>query len=378
MILLVTCFPWDSGQGGPAILRHWVRKLDTEPIHWFALGRPAGQVSFSASHVRCEFRAAPAHGNVRFRLGNFWRWYQRRVWSRQMAALLARRVEELKPRIVWLMADFGLAPVGLRLLPRLKNRRVHLSFHDDLPAAAQREGCSSGFQAEISAFLAGLRELNFTGDAVSEELLADTAPTARASAIVTLPVDSTKLAAGFRGPRPSGPMRIGFSGNFYGEREFVCFVEGLKLWSRQTGRDWRMRVFGAEKLGGMDARIEARGVTPADEVRATLADCDLLLLPSPLDRPEMRTNMPTKLVSYLELGRMVFAFAPANSATARVLKEGNIGPVVSTCDPALVAKELEGLGASDPVAAQAGWQRLIGGRFGEERIMRDLRSILAS
>lgn len=43
-------------------------------------------------------------------------------------------------------------------------------------------------------FLAGLREMDFTADAVSEELLADNAPTASRTAIVTLSVDRARGA----------------------------------------------------------------------------------------------------------------------------------------------------------------------------------------
>lgn len=145
MILLVSCFPWDDGQGGAFILRHWVRQLDWEPIHWFALSRPSGQMPFDAPHVRREYHTPPARGNVRLRLDRFWRWYQRRVWSVRMSSVLVRRIETLQPRVVWLMADFGMAPLSLRLLPVLRGRHVHVSLHDDLEATAQRERCSAAF-----------------------------------------------------------------------------------------------------------------------------------------------------------------------------------------------------------------------------------------
>ena len=378
MILLITCFPWDSAQGGPFILRHWVKRLDAEPILWFALSRPTGQVPFEAFHLRHEFRAPPARGNVRLRLDRFWRWYHRRVWAPRTATLLSRRIDDLKPRVVWLMADYGLSPVGLRLLPALRGRRVHVSLHDDLPTSAQREGCSPAFLEELRQFVEGLHELNVSADAVSEELLADTLPRASRTAIVTLPVESSRCATTFAGARHQGPLTIGFSGNFFGEDEFGCFVEGLRRWSQQSGRDWQMLAFGHTGLGRFDSRITARGFTAPEVVRSALADCDLLLLPSPLGRPEMRTNMPTKLVSYLELGRMVFAFAPERSATSRVLTESSLGPVVSVCDPEAVGKRLNELNGWNVQAAQAGWRRLIEGRFSEKRILCDLQVALAT
>lgn len=377
MILLVTCFPWDSGQGGPAIVRHLVNRLDAEPIRWFAMSKPAEQVPFDARHVTFEFHAPPARGNVRLRLGKFWRWYQRRVWSTQMAALLSRRIADLNPRVVWLMADYGLAPVGLRVMRVLRDRRLHISVHDDLVPAAQREGASSNFLREVREFLNGLREMDLSADAVSEELLATTLPGASRSAIVTLPVNPTKCVKEFTEPRRTGPLIIGFSGNFFGEAEFAIFVAGLRLWSQHCGRDWRLLVFGASRLGALDARIVARGFTPVDEVRAALANCDLLLLPSPLDRPEMRTNMPTKLVSYLELGRMIFAFAPEKSSTCRVISDANLGPVLSSRNAATVEAALNDLQNWNVAGAATGWRRLVEYRFNEERIVQDMGAAMA-
>jgi len=275
--------------------------------------------------------------------------------------------------MIWLMADFGLAPVGLRLLPILSGRRVHVSLHDDLQATARSEGCSVDFIKEVGAFVSGLGRIGASADAVSEELLAEILPHASRTAIATLPVDSHKCVPAFIGPSLHGPLTIGFSGNFFGEQEFECFVEGLRRWSRRSRRDWRMITFGDPTLCRLDSSIDSRGFTPPDQVRAALSGCDLLLLPSPLNRPEMRSSMPTKLVSYLELGRMIFTFAPEKSATERVLNESHLGPVVSVCDPALVEHRLIELDAWDIQAAEAGWRGLVENRFNESRILHDLK-----
>ena len=319
----------------------------------------------------------PAYGNVRLRLGRFWRWYQRALWSGLIARRLSALMRELRPSLVWLMADFSLVPVGLRLWPMLRGQRVHVSIHDDLLATAQREQCSKAFLSEVKAFLSVLSVSDCSADTVSEELLEEVVPRARQKAVVTLAVDPAACVAGLRGPSERGTFIVGFSGNFYGESEVACFVEGLNLWSERCGRDWRLRVFGSEALGKLDARIEARGFTPIEQVRAELTDCDLLLLPSPLERPEMRTNMPTKLVTYLEAGRLIFAFAPKQSATERVITGSGIGCVQHSQDPEAVARGLAELCTQDITVARNGWQCLIENRFSEQRILRDLTAALA-
>jgi hypothetical protein len=90
----------------------------------------------------------------------------------------------------------------------------------------------------------------------------------------------------------------------------------------------------------------------------------------------MQTCLPTKLVSYIELGRPVFTFAPSDSATARIMNEAAIGPVVSILDPEKTAAELDKLFVWDSVAAENGWNRLLQDRLSETRIARDFREII--
>jgi len=357
-------------------MRNNVQSLSKEQIYWFALSRPSGKVPFSAPNVEYDFRSPPARGNVRLRLGRFWRWYQRKVWSPQVARLLERRIQKLNPRLVWLMADYGLVPVALRLLPNLRSRRLHISFHDSPRPTAERECCSSAFLNEVDAFLDALNEPDFTADAVTEELLAECAPNARSSALVTLPVNRSRCSSEFIKPRSNGTLEIGFSGNFLGEDEFACFIDGLRLWEKKSGRDWKVTVIGRPDLARFDKKIQVYGPMSFDQTRLALGSCDLLLLPSPVDRPEMRTNMPTKLVTYLELGRMIFAFAPAGSSAARVLTEAQLGPVLSVRDAESVADALQRIQEWDFDAAAKGWHQLVTNRFDETRIARDLMSCL--
>ena len=92
------------------------------------------------------------------------------------------------------------------------------------------------------------------------------------------------------------------------------------MWSKNSGRDWQIVVFGDRPKTALDHRIDARGFAPLEQVRRELADSDLLLLPLPVgsDSLQMTTSVPTKLSTYLEVGRLVFALLPANSTTASV------------------------------------------------------------
>ena len=361
-------------------MRQHVQRLSDEPVHWFALSRPSGTVPFEAAHVSKEYMSPPARGNIRLRLDRFWRWFQRRFWAPYAARRIVRRIETLQPRIIWLMADYTLAPVGLRLLPFLKNRRVHVSVHDHLEATALLYKSSPQFLAELRAFQQGLNALRPSSDAISEELLEETLPDAARKAVIGMAVEPRVSAAQLQGPTSQGPLRIGLSGNFFGETELECFLSGLRKWSDRAGRDWQLQVFGNSAISRLDPRIQAHGFTPIEKVREALARCDLLLLPLPIDdqSAQMRTSVPTKLVTYLEAGRLIFAFAPAASVTRRLIEGGHIGAVVTRFDAAMVMEKLQALLNWDLNLAQTGRQNLMKGRFGGQRILQDLKAVLAS
>lgn len=377
-IFLITNFPWDSPTGGACIIRHLVSQLTGQPINWFCLSAPAGKVEFVHDHVTTEYMSAPAWGNVRLRLHVFWRWYRWTIWARYVAWRIARRIKQVKPRLVWIVADFTIVPVATWLLPQLRDRRLHLSIHDHLQDSARREGFSAPLLKRIAQFETAVTVMKPTVDGVSQELIDSFILAPLAEAIVTLPVKLTASENMLRGLAADGPLTIGLSGNFWGEKELQCFAEGMELWSQKSGRDWKMQIFGRSGSIENPNRIEMRGYVPIEKVLVELGECDLLLLPLPVDpeSSQMATSVPTKLVTYLEVGRLVFAFAPPRSVTKRLVEENAVGFVACCCDPRVVVDGLERLLKWDLRAAETGRQRLLADRFNEARIFRDFTRVL--
>ena len=146
-----------------------------------------------------------------------------------VARTLAARIRQDKPRVLWVIADYSVAPVLLRLLPKIEGVRVHLSIHDSLVSCAERNGQSQAFIREITTLIDRLKKISFTADGVSEEILEEIVPTARRTAIITLPVKNGSLAMELSPPRQTEPLKIGYSGNFLSLKKFKCFAEKLNL-----------------------------------------------------------------------------------------------------------------------------------------------------
>jgi hypothetical protein len=376
VIFLLTHFPWDSTTGGGCITRFWANTLAVdEPIFWCSLSKPAGNDVFVHSSILRVSTAAPAWGNLRLRLHAFWQGFNRKVWCRYAAARIKRRLQTLNPRIFWIVADYTLAPVVLKLIPVLNSFRLHISLHDHPASSAERSGVGSADLQAVTRFQELLGSLTLSADGVSEELINCVAPNAVSKAIITLPASpqSPTLTA----PGQSGCLSVGLCGNFFGRSEIDCFLSGLEVWAKRSGRDWRLTIFGPDPGVRLDSRIELKGVREVDEVRRELKHVDVLLLPLPVENSViMRTSVPTKLTTYLEIGSLIFAFAPSNSITESLISTNHLGPVVTTLDPERVAGEIENLVHWDLFAADAGRQRLLAGRYSECRMVTDLRKLL--
>ncbi len=186
MILLLTSFPADSPSGGACIVRQFLQGRTQQSVHWIAVARPTGLKHFETPHVKKEHHFAPNVGNSRLRLERFWKWYYCNIWAPRLAKLIKRRIQSIKPEVIWVVLDYPLVPVVYALRNVLKANRLHVSVHDDPVSSAVREGALATFSVQSQALLDEFASYSFTADAVSEELLALTVPNASQSALVTL------------------------------------------------------------------------------------------------------------------------------------------------------------------------------------------------
>ncbi|HEY7299138.1 MAG TPA: hypothetical protein VH684_14630 [Xanthobacteraceae bacterium] len=376
-MLLITQFAGDDLMGGAAIIRYWISRIAEADVFWISLSRDSGLVPNELAHVKrresCYLRM---RGNTWPGVRQFWRWFGRVIWSGHIAGCVRRRIDEFDPDVVWVVFDYGLAPLLARIGPHLKRRRTHVSLHDEPCATAQRESLGRAFLREIETAKTQLQQTMVSYDAVSEELAASMLNDPSSAILVTLPVNPLSCARQFRTPKKQGVFRIGFSGNFWGQRELEFFVTSLNSWSTRTARDWELITYGDSRLAELSPKVRAFGPTLPAQVREGLDSCDAFLLPLPIGRPEMMTSLPTKLVTYAELGRPIFTIAPRGSATERVVRSYHLGPTVSALDGTSMIEGLDRLLEWGTEQAAAGWAELISNRFSHARIASQLGTTL--
>src|SRR5262245_27156774 len=116
-LLLITKFAADDLNGGATIVRYWVSRITGAEVFWTSLSKDSGHVSAAEMPqiIRREIYALNARGNTWPGLKQFWRWFDRAVWSQHMAHHLRSRIEALNPDVIWIVFDFGLAPLLARI-----------------------------------------------------------------------------------------------------------------------------------------------------------------------------------------------------------------------------------------------------------------------
>jgi len=156
-----------------------------------------------------------------------------------------------------------------------------------------------------------------------------------------------------RAPRAdaNGVFTLAHFGSLYYGRKAEEVLQGVRLWIDRAGdgEATKMRLFLAgskipalaQRVAelGLDRHVELHDLIPHDEAVRRMLGSSALLLVSDF-APSSEGMVPCKLFEYLASGRPVLAVAPEGDAT-RLVRKARAGVVVTTPDPAEIAKGIE-------------------------------------
>jgi hypothetical protein len=274
---------------------------------------------------------------------------------------------------LWTVLDYHVVPVAAELVRRKAAQHYHYSIHDHPNAMAQVHFRSPASIAKVAEGFALVKATSASFDAVSEELLGASGVIGRPNAVVTMGCRLDRCFSNIRPPAQRGCLRIAYAGSHFPPHRAFQLVEGLKLWSAATGRDWEIHKFGGRISSPMPPEIIWRGFLTPEALVAELRNMSYLVLAfDGADAPMSvvaATSLPTKLTSYLEAGRLVLAMVPEHSATARIVRHGSMGPILDSTQPQAVANAIESGMSWDLDAADQGREALLRGRFNPNSIV---------
>ena len=174
-------------------------------------------------------------------------------------------------------------------------------------------------------------------------------------------------------------LHVGHLGTLYSESEVLAFMQGAASAARQLGRRLRLSFVGGNRINPADhaallpgdAVIEVSPSLPEQEAMAKLSGCHLLYAMYPFDercRVFRMTSLPTKLSSYIQLQRPVFAHTPADSTLADMVQRHSVGSVCASLDPAIIAEAV--LSALQNTPSPAAFERMREAEYGAHHVTR--------
>jgi glycosyltransferase involved in cell wall biosynthesis len=140
--------------------------------------------------------------------------------------------------------------------------------------------------------------------------------------------------------RTKGPLRLVYTGGFYGRRTPVNLLKSLAKINREIKIDGRLIVVivgpGIDRYANLVSELDLEKIVkltlmvPYQESQDIAAQADVLLV---IDAPSEEVNvfLPSKLVEYLAFRKPIFGITPLKGATANLLRSLDC-PLVDTED----------------------------------------------
>jgi len=147
----------------------------------------------------------------------------------------------------------------------------------------------------------------------------------------------------------SRTIKIGFSGSLYVLSALHSFLKALDLLNWEIGgRSIELILLGNrfDLLSSKKANIRYMGFRKSPELEAILSECDVCYLSHPFESFLYRLSafsFPTKLSTYLSLGKPVFAHGPKYSTLNQFIFENGCGVFCDSQEPQVIAESLQQL-----------------------------------
>jgi glycosyltransferase involved in cell wall biosynthesis len=147
-------------------------------------------------------------------------------------------------------------------------------------------------------------------------------------------------------PRRHRRMRLVHTGNLYGDRSAVPFLEAIRQLNDAGALRGQLQVVFVGEMGkaekravrerGLDEIVEIQGRRSFAEALQAAADADVLLV---IDAPSSETSvfLPSKLVDYLMFRKPILGLTPAAGGSADLLRRLDY-PVVPPDDVNVIAR----------------------------------------
>jgi hypothetical protein len=377
LVCLFTSFHPDLGGGGSACLQSVILRFTRVEVRWLFLG-----VS-DAVFPNTRRIGAPLFGGgfLTDMLTAPWLWSG---WQSRKLRCMVDAIAEEEADALWLVAMNEGILVGNALMDRCRVP-LHVSVQDDQAEAICRRSRRYRWLESV-ALGAWQRLLRRTGsvDVISSGMRRYYQEQRHLDSFVFHP----HVPALLHPPDAlaDSELHVGHLGTLYSETEVIAFMQGAGLAAKQLGRRLRLTFIGGNRINPArhanllppDALIEVSPSLGEGEALQRLSSCHLLYAMYPFEercRVFRMTSLPTKLSSYIQIQRPVFAHTPADSTLAEMVQQHRIGGVCDSLDPTVIGGSI--LRILQHVPERDAFEKMRSAEYGEEHVTRMEDALLA-
>jgi len=330
--LLLTVKAPDARYGYKAI-RELVGALPSDRIVWCSMASMETRYEPPCRHCQC----APKPPHWRFKTSACGLFYRYEFQSRRVARRIKESCADFRPQLLWVMSEWGAAPVGRRLASMLAIP-VHMTVHDAHETA--RFFVPSLYYPLYIRSLHGLAAASASMDAVSLELLDHIRQgypqLGGANSLVLAPSvsdDAMKSRSAAPSDFDQAFRRIGFCGTLRtsaGQWEsFLRLLGDLPFRLEIVAFTERSSLPAVDLPGNVSFKFQEYVKTEKEVVRS-LRDqgvyaCYLGLWREPERRLFARTSLSAKLSTYAAAALPVIVDGPRDAAAWRLVEQYGAG-----------------------------------------------------
>ena len=341
-IALFTPFPPTIG-GGATLLKSLLPELSELDIRWYYLQKH-GASSSTNYCLGTRLMGGPLLQDAVRSCS---------LWISRGSPAVERIAQSMSADLYWVVAADEGVLVGLSLAA--SGKPVHVTVHDDPVCLFSRTKRYRHLVPFMSKAFSLLLKVAVSVDVVSEGMREFYQQQANIKSLVVFRY--VKQLTKFATRMPSeGLLLVGHIGTVYRELEFRRFIEALRTYGEKVSKTVRVLKIGRsrefEKVQADHGDIiDDRGDLCESAAIEALAECDFLYTMYPHgSRYEVfrKTSLPTKLTTYIQSQRPIFAHSPADSGLARIVKEYGIGTVCSSPDQNKILEAVDECCRADP------------------------------
>ncbi|WP_218280714.1 glycosyltransferase [Verrucomicrobium spinosum] len=340
-VVLFTPFHPDSG-GGAVVLRTLIAAFSKLKVRWLYLGDTPS--NFPNSH--CIAPSVIGQPLLKDLSASLKMWTG---WGQPELGRIVTSITREQPAVIWTVAMNEGIPVGNIVAEEL-GIPLHVSVHDDQVGAIAGRSRRYWWMAGLmrKPWLRLLRRASSI-DVISDGMKRRYAQLHHVDSFVCHRVITAlpEIANSVSGDAIS----VGHIGNVYSNKEYSCFLLGLRAYRETRRQSLQFYLVGsqpdqvclAQEILGSDSVTDYDHLNEIDAVRL-LGGTSFVYAMYPFDAKSSefrRTSLPTKLSTYVQSQRPIFAHAPMDSTLAEVVSNGELGYCCSDLRPHVIAEGVE-------------------------------------